>query len=375
MSESFFKNLKEFSDFIDVCNEKNFMEAPSDWHIIMSDVRNSTKSIESGDYRKVNLAGAAAITAIQNINRAIDIPFVFGGDGSTLLVPPNIVEEAKKELRKIRALFQESFGLDLRVGIMPISELVDDAKVLVAKYRMNNISLAMFKGGGLKMAESLIKSGKYELPPEQEGKPNLEGLSCRWEPLQSKKGTMLSLIVMVNNNDMAIYRQVIESINKITGEPKPISLGNLKVKWPPKGFSSEAITSKGGYIGNLIKLFIVSVMAYIFFKFKLKTKDFEPEKYRQEIVMNADYRKFDDMLRMVIDCSKDEADKIEEYLKTLKKDGVIFYGTHRSDSALMTCLVFSLQKEGHTHFIDGNDGGYTMAATMMKKQIQQAKTA
>jgi hypothetical protein len=42
---------------------------------------------------------------------------------------------------------------------------------------------------------------------------------------------------------------------------------------------------------------------------------------------------------------------------------------HRSDSALMTCLVFNLKNSRHLHFIDGTDGGFTFAASVMKAQI------
>jgi hypothetical protein len=41
-------------------------------------------------------------------------------------------------------------------------------------------------------------------------------------------------------------------------------------------------------------------------------------------------------------------------------------GVHRSESALMTCLVFNLDKGEHIHFVDGSDGGFTAAAKSMK---------
>ena len=50
------------------------------------------------------------------------------------------------------------------------------------------------------------------------------------------------------------------------------------------------------------------------------------------------------------------------------------YGMHVSQTALMTCLVTSPTESLHVHFVDGGDGGYTSAATIMKAQARAAVT-
>lgn len=50
----------------------------------------------------------------------------------------------------------------------------------------------------------------------------------------------------------------------------------------------------------------------------------------------------------------------------LSIEGVLRFGLHRSPSALMTCLVFNLDKGEHIHFVDGDDGGFTAAAKKLK---------
>lgn len=47
------------------------------------------------------------------------------------------------------------------------------------------------------------------------------------------------------------------------------------------------------------------------------------------------------------------------------------YGLHQSDSALMTCSLFSLEESEHIHFIDGSDGGYALAARQLKQQLAE----
>ncbi|HBR93799.1 MAG TPA: hypothetical protein DEA90_06505, partial [Opitutae bacterium] len=54
---------------------------------------------------------------------------------------------------------------------------------------------------------------------------------------------------------------------------------------------------------------------------------------------HADYRKFDDTLRMVIDISAQQSEAITCYLDSLYKKGLLFYGLHNSKDSLMTCYV------------------------------------
>lgn len=54
---------------------------PPDWYIIITDVAGSTKAIEAGRYKDVNILGACSIISILNIAGDLDIPFIFGGDG------------------------------------------------------------------------------------------------------------------------------------------------------------------------------------------------------------------------------------------------------------------------------------------------------
>ncbi len=60
---------------------------PDDWVIVIGDIEGSTEQVE-GRYKSVNLVGAAVIAAVLNALPDLDIPFVFGGDGAALVVPP-----------------------------------------------------------------------------------------------------------------------------------------------------------------------------------------------------------------------------------------------------------------------------------------------
>jgi hypothetical protein len=101
-----------------------------------------------------------------------------------------------------------------------------------------------------------------------------------------------------------------------------------------------------------------------FHKFKLKAGDFDAAVYAAEVAANADFRKYDDGLRMTLDCAPGFADALEARLA--KADDFADWGLYRQKAAQMTCFVPSITERSHVHFVDGADGGYTMAATAMK---------
>ena len=79
---------------------------------------------------------------------------------------------------------------------------------------------------------------------------------------------------------------------------------------------------------------------------------------------NSDFRKYDDGLRMIIDCAPELADALERRLAAAA--GTANYGLHRQSAAMMTCFTPSPTRSDHVHFIDGAQGGYAAAASALK---------
>ncbi len=65
---------------------------------------------------------------------------------------------------------------------------------------------------------------------------------------------------------------------------------------------------------------------------------------------------------MVLDCTPELAAEIEDRLEKAAADGIVRYGTHKQDAAMMTCFAPNPANPNHVHFIDGADGGYALAA-------------
>ena len=101
-------------------------------------------------------------------------------------------------------------------------------------------------------------------------------------------------------------------------------------------------------------------------RFSITVGSFIPAKYTRELIDNSDFRKFDDSLRMVLDCTPELAGEIERHLRDCAAKGIVRYGTHRQQAAMMTCFTPSPTSANHVHFIDGAMGGYAMAASAMK---------
>ena len=72
---------------------------------------------------------------------------------------------------------------------------------------------------------------------------------------------------------------------------------------------------------------------------------------------------------MVLDVSEPQAARIARYLEREHDSKCLVYGVHVADTALMTCLVFSLERSEHVHFIDGSDGGFLKAAQEFKSRL------
>jgi hypothetical protein len=75
---------------------------------------------------------------------------------------------------------------------------------------------------------------------------------------------------------------------------------------------------------------------------------------------------------MVLDCTPQLAAEIEDCLKAAAAAGVIRYGVHRQNAAMMTCFTPSPVNPNHVHFIDGAQGGYALAASVLKESGQIA---
>ena len=186
---------------------------------------------------------------------------------------------------------------------------------------------------------------------------------------------MISLLIHSRDpNSSNAYEQFLNLLNGMfeggLDEANPIHTEIMSYKSFRKLVSDEKRYFFSVWSLSFLARLVEIITAVVIFKWGIPPLLFNSSNYRNSLRMHSDFRKFDGMLRMVIDCSSAQAEIIRQFLEEQCEEGRIFYGMHISDSALMTCYVQDLGDGGHMHFIDGGDGGYAMAAKQMKAQIK-----
>jgi Protein of unknown function (DUF3095) len=380
-SDSFYAGVTIFRDFTRVLDPALYQPLPDDWVIGVADVVQSTKAIQENRYKAVNMAGAAVIVAVTNALEGFDFPFVFGGDGAGFAVPAFAAERARQALAATATWVRDELDLTLRVALVPVAAVrANGADIRVARFAPSeNIVIATFSGGGMAWADAAMKRGEFAVPPSPpEVRPDLAGLSCRYEEIPAARGVVLSVVVVPAPGASAdAFRAVINDIVRLVEATpqasRPVPGQGLRLKWPPQGYDLEARAQRGADEPLLLRRAKVLALTFLYFlimRFGIKVGRFVPEEYTEQVVENSDFRKFDDALRMVLDCTPKLAADIEQRLAKGAADGTVRFGLHRQGAAMMTCFTPSATSLNHVHFIDGAFGGYATAASALKANVE-----
>jgi len=374
----FYATLPVQHGFRTLMDPAQYTPLPADWTVGMADIVQSTKAIAEKRYKAVNMAGAAVIAALTNALAGREFPFVFGGDGASFAVAPGEVETARSALAATAAWANSELGLTLRVALIPIAAIrAEGNDVRLARYAPSpNLSYAMFSGGGLAWADGAIKRGDFAVAPAPAGGPeswpDLTGLSCRFQEIHARPGLVLSLIVLpLPGADPAAFRALTEEIvTLIEASPdagRPVPAQGPGLGWPPLGVELETHTAPGNPLQRRIAVLAKTLIVYLIFRANRPIGSFVPARYMRQLVENSDYRKYDDGLRMILDCTPELADTLER--KLAAASGVARYGLFRQDAAMMTCFTPSPLRADHVHFVDGARGGYAAAASALKAAL------
>ncbi|MET4083425.1 hypothetical protein ABIB40_003396 [Pedobacter sp. UYP30] len=357
-------------------NERLFFNVPNDWFVIITDIEQSTDAVHAGLHENVNLVATGSIVALLNIAYKNDIvvPFFFGGDGATFLVPPNIVNDAMKALLIYKKNTLNAFSLSLRTGIVAVKEVYKQGHVLrISKFASSgNLVTPIVLGDGLDYAEKIIKGDDYLYSgvDPQDYEPDLSGMQCRWDKIEPPKtnNEIVTLIVVSRDHvhQANCFAAVISFIDKIYGMPEmrqPISVSKLVFKTSFNNLGREMKSQLGKInILKLLKTYLTNFYGYVFFRTE------KGKKYLRRLVEMSDTLVVDGRINTVITGSETQRSALVKALDKMEKNSEILYGLHISSASVMSCYVRDLEDD-HIHFIDGAEGGYTKAAAVLKKKI------
>ena len=383
-SEQFYSKLPALErDLSQLIRESsNFQQVPEDWEVVITDIKKSTQAVEGGSQEVVNLIASGSIIAALNIayKQKTLIPFFFGGDGATLLVPPSLMDPIMEALKVHRENTFNNYNLELRVGNIPIRRIYQEGyQIQLAKAKLNSVfKIPIVLGDGLGYAEKLIK-GREDPPHENQQEYtalNLEGMECRWDRIKPPQPTQEVVCLLVQSlkeeNQAQVYSQVLAAIDEQYGpqhQRKPISIPRLRLKPTLEKLRTEMTIRLGHFdLGYLVKNWLITAFGPFYIRYIPTGKN-----YLKLLVELSDTLVIDGRINTVISGTPTQRQGLEKRLQALEQQGDMVYGIHVSDESIMSCYVRGRDEE-HIHFIDGSGGGYTQAARMLKGKLKGANT-
>ncbi|HEX8299980.1 MAG TPA: DUF3095 family protein, partial [Rubricoccaceae bacterium] len=223
MTDTFYTDLAAIGSFERLAEPDAYTPVPDAWTVVITDVVGSTAAVQAGRYRDVNYVGAASIAAVLNAVGRQDVPFVFGGDGATLVLPPALVEPALAALAALQRHASTRLSLRLRIGHVRVAEIRTAGHGLaIARLQVApGYAQALLAGSGLGWAEAQIKGAETAeryastAVPAENADP-YAGLECRWEDVVSPHGETVSLLAAAVDGPGAtdVYRGVLAAVEE-----------------------------------------------------------------------------------------------------------------------------------------------------------------
>lgn len=356
--------------------EHLFFKVPSNWYVLITDVKKSTDAVAKGQHETVNLIATGSIVAVLNIafKENLTIPYFFGGDGATFIIPPTIMEKVMIALCIHQQNTAENYQINLRVGHVSVESIYQNGHQLnISKLKSSDqFSIPVVLGAGLSYAEKIIKSEAYsiDVPALKNETLDLSGMQCRWDKVKppENKFEVVSLVIIAcdGNRQAVVFKNVIEKIDQIFGllsERTPISISKLKLKATLQKIGEEMKVKMGGYRPlHILKNWLTTLLGILYFKTR------PGKNYLVQLVDFSDTLVIDGKINTVISGTTQQREMLESALKEFEQANDIIYGLYVSKESVMSCYVQSMEKN-HVHFVDGSDGGYTKAASVLKKKM------
>ncbi len=361
-----------------LAERERFQDLPENWHVLIADIRNSTAAIELGKHNEVNLIATGCVISVLNLaeEKGISVPFFFGGDGVTFLIPEKLLSSSLTVLKKHNENSLKNFDFSLTIGSCSIKEIYKrDIQLKIARAKISkNLNIPVILGSGLQVAEEYIKNESTDsFIQKNQAVLNLKGMECKWDKVKPPKEDheVISLIITgLGGGDYAeIYSEIMAKIDSIYGsikKRKPISVDKLKIKAGLERINDELRIKEGKWnLLHFLRNWLLTNLGEIYLKNTITGKG-----YLKRLVELTDNLSLDGRINTVITGKPEQREKLISYLDELEGKGLIKYGYHISRESILSCYVKDISSKQHIHFVDGGDGGYTKAANLLKSKFE-----
>ncbi|MEY4767383.1 MAG: hypothetical protein RL637_22 [Pseudomonadota bacterium] len=374
MNLNFFKNLEPLQSIGDLQNSSRCSAVPENWMLWITDVKGSTEAIRCGRYREVNIAGALCILAIINSPYYPQIPFIFGGDGVMFLIPNRLQKVFEPLMIEVSHFVSQALQLELRIGMVAVKDIYAAEKELaIAKLPFGHGGWsAIFEGNGIDFAEHLVKMPDsihlLTATIENQHEIQFNGFFCPFADIPSQQGHVMALIIKpLQLNWSVIANQLLSYIgNEQSHHPLDVDLIGINQSSTNVHINAMAITGKNsGMIYRLQKM--KSKLKLAFLNRQVKNKKIQ-QTIRHSVIPASDYQKYDGYYKIVFRCDSQTLQTVIQWLNEQENAGHFKFGYHLTDRSIITCLFGGSGDQRQLHLIDAADGGYALAAAMLKQK-------
>jgi hypothetical protein len=378
---NFYKNISKNSlPLTDLLKDESlFYSVPKNWSIVVTDIENSTAAVANGFHNDVNLCATGSIITVLNtikiVNKKIEIPYFFGGDGSTFIIPNTIITPVLEALNNYSQHIKNTLNLNLRVGHLELEKVYNNNVTLrITKLRHNKyLTTPVVLGNGIKYAENVIKDNfKVSHDDSSVLALNLEGMECRWDEIYPSQTEKKVICLLVNCNDekkqAEIYGTIMNEINYVFGDlnnRNPITALKLRLNTSIEKIKKEMHVKLGkNKTSYLLNNWLITVFGKYYFKLFKAGK-----RYVYKVSQLSDTIMLDGSINTVISGTNKQVSRLQILLDDLESNNKIIYGLHTTHASIMSCYIQD-RKEKHIHFVDGTEGGYTSAAIIFKEKLK-----
>lgn len=374
-NSDFYTNLPYVNSFENFHKLELYRDVPYNWFIVTTDIKGSTKLTDAGKFNQISFISSLCLLGVLEEINDIDIPFSYGGDGITFLIPPKYLERVSKTLTFAIYFAKERFNIDLIAGIVPITEVLRHRhKVKVLKIKLDEgLYHPVFSGGGMSFAEKLIKtSEEFRLRDVIPSFPDIDFINFISSDISAEQSDIISLLVKTSESvdEGQTYNEVLNVIRMIFGTETNRKKYNTKRSTRLKKIHEKIVLNTKFQLYknrqkdkvSFLKHYFHNSKKYIHERYSSNSEEFNSDAFK-----NSDMEKFDDMLRMTLVGNLTQKQQLEAFLYRLYEDKKLAYGLSINNNAYLT---LRLKRNKQNYFlIDGSNAGYTQAAKELKNRL------